>query len=168
LTGQSAENFKFSTKTSVSARNTYNKFTNLPAISINVNNLSYYIRNKRRYYTTAVKTPPSFLFPFAFACALSQKQELFRKSNSSCSWLTPAAAAPKGAQRQEINHNFITGFIDGASASFAYAKLTFPLLAVSQWPEALSSQAREATVGLAPKECCFCIRIRKSPKRKIG
>ena len=36
LTRQSAENFKFSTKTSVSARNTYNKFTNLPAISEHV------------------------------------------------------------------------------------------------------------------------------------
>jgi intein-encoded DNA endonuclease-like protein len=100
LTGQSAENFKFSTKTTVSARNTYKKITNLPTISINVNNLSYYIRNQRRYYTTAVKTPPSFLFP------------------------------PKGGHRLEINPNFITGFIDG--------------------------------------EGCFCIRIRKSPKSKIG
>ena len=83
LTGQSAENFKFSTKTTVSARNTYNNFTNLPTISINVNNLSYYIRNQIRYYTTAVKTPPSGLFP------------------------------PKEGHRQEINPNFITGLIEG-------------------------------------------------------
>lgn len=82
-TGQSAENFKFSTKTTVSARNTYNKFTNLPTISINVNNLSYYIRNQIRYYTTAVKTPPSCLWP------------------------------PKWGQRQEINPNFISGLIAG-------------------------------------------------------
>ena len=63
LTGQSAENFIFSTNTTVGASNTYNKYTNLPTISINVNNLSYYIRNQIRYYTTAVKTPPSRLFP---------------------------------------------------------------------------------------------------------
>jgi len=108
LTGQSAENFKFSTKTTVSARNTYNNFTKLPTISINVNNLSYYIRNQIRYYTTAVKTPPSCLFP-------------------------------KGGHRQEINPNFITGLIDGASAC-----------------------------GLGQKEGCFFIRIRKNPKSKIG
>jgi hypothetical protein len=36
LTGQSAENFKFSSKTTVSASNTYNKYTNLPAISEHV------------------------------------------------------------------------------------------------------------------------------------
>ena len=88
LTGQSAENFKFSTKTTVSARNTYNNFTNLPTISINVNNLSNYIRNQIRYYTTAVKTPPSCLLP------------------------------PKGGHRQEINPNFITGLIDGEGCFF--------------------------------------------------
>ena len=88
LTGQSAENFKFSTKTTVSAKNTYNNFTNLLTISINVNNLSYYIINQIRYYTTAVKTPPSCLLP------------------------------PKGGHRQEINPNFITGLIDGEGCFF--------------------------------------------------
>jgi hypothetical protein len=34
--GQSAGNFKFSTKTTVATKNTYNKYTNLPLISIHV------------------------------------------------------------------------------------------------------------------------------------
>jgi len=62
----------------------------LPTISINVNNLSYYIRNQIRYYTTAVKTPPSCLLP----------------------------PPPKGGHRQEINPNFITGLIDGEGCFF--------------------------------------------------
>ena len=36
LAGQSAENFIFSTNTTVGARNTYNKYTNLPTISDHV------------------------------------------------------------------------------------------------------------------------------------
>ena len=56
LTRWSVKNFKFNTKTTVSASNTDNNFTNLPTISININNLSFYIINQIRYYTTAVKT----------------------------------------------------------------------------------------------------------------